>query len=167
MVTKHDNNLFSVEVPGGPSILTGDQGMKDLHNAIIEKSKTYKPTGMRIDIEPISLKYQEITDSREFFIEIDKDVFRWRTSFSTKEPKDKEDPMLGYIEQDYEWDVYVKKSSVVAVEIDLGTPEDFDRHWCVEMAVSGRSADIKLYFKERDKATAMKVFEQLRDWTFS
>jgi len=118
----------------------------------------------RIDIEIIDMKHQETFGPSESFIEIDQNKIRWWTKFSAKEPKDKEDLYLGYTEEEYEWDVIVKRSAIVAVELILGTPEDFEKHWMIEIVVNGRGGDLKLYFKESEKSKAKELFDELVAW---
>lgn len=121
----------------------------------------------KIYISIIDMKYQKMTDVFCAYIEIHENYLRYRAKFVTDEPKDKEDLMLGEEEYNYEWDVYIKKSSIAAVELELGTPEDYDNHWLLSISPTGRAEDVRIYFNFSDKNKAEELKNKLVNWLFN
>lgn len=120
----------------------------------------------KIDIAIIDMKYQRMLDVSSGFIEINENYLRYRASFKTDEPKDKDDLMLGDEECEYDWDLYIKKSCISSVELELGTPLEYERHWLLSICPTGRAEDIRIYFKEDSKAQAEYLKDKLVNWLF-
>jgi hypothetical protein len=160
MVKKHNDNLFSVGIPGGISILTGKEGIKLLEEAIKNKAMEN-----RINIEVIDLKFQKIHKGSAF-LEFGQKVLRYRMKFLATQPRDKEDLSLGEVEKEIEWECCAKKEAIVAVDMFLMSPEDFDQYWNVQVSIQGRYEDMDLYFKLKDKPKAMEIQRKIMQWAF-
>lgn len=59
-----------------------------------------------------------------------------------------------------------KKEKIVSVDLDLGSPRDFEQHWNIMLHVEGRSTDIDFYFRFEDKGKAIKLQQAILTWVF-
>jgi len=164
MVRKHKDNLFEIVIPNRIAILTGKAGMEELEAAIKNKFNA-ENMGNRIDIELIDMKHQKVLNGKAF-IELRDKTFRYKAFLLSEKAKDKEDPSLGTEEVEDEWDCYLKKDQIVAVDIMLGTPDDFEKHWNITVSCSGRYSDIDIYFKFEEKGKAIKLQQAILNWVF-
>jgi len=164
MVKKHNNGLFSVEVPNGISIITGKAGIEALEEVIRNKFKEENMEN-RIDIELIDLKNQKVLEGKGF-IELRNKTFRYKGYLLSEQSKDSDDVSLGTKEVQDEWDIFLKKDDIVAVDLMLSTPEDFDKYWRVTVSCSGRYDDVDFYFKFEEKGRAIKFQKTILSWIF-
>lgn len=163
MVRKHKDNLFEIVIPNRIAILTGKAGMEELEIAIKNKFETME--NVRIEIELISMKHQKVLQGKAF-IELRDKTLRYKAFLLSEKAKDKEDPSLGTEEGEDEWDCFLRKDQIVAVDIALGTPDDFDKHWNITVSCSGRYNDLDFYFKFEDKSKAIKFQQTILTWVF-
>lgn len=164
MVKKHNNGLFSIEVPNGISIITGKGGMEALEEAIRNKFKEENMEN-RIDIELIDLKNQKVLEGKAF-IELRDKTFRYKAYLLSEQPKNTEDPSLGIKEVQDEWDCFLRRDDIVAVDLMLSSPEDFDQYWRITVSCYGRYDDIDIYFKFEEKSKAIKFQQTILKWIF-
>jgi len=164
MVKKHNNGLFSVEVHNGISIITGKAGIEALEEVIRNKFKEENMEN-RIDIELIDLKNQKVLEGKGF-IELRNKTFRYKGYLLSEQPKNTEDPSLGTKEVQDEWDCFLRRDDIVAVDLMLSSPEEFDQYWRVTVSCSGRYDDIDIYFKFEEKSKAIKFQQNILKWIF-
>ncbi len=165
MIKKHNNNLFSVEVPNGISIITGKAGIEALEEAIRNKFKEENMESIKIDVELINLKHETVISGKAF-IELRNKTLRYKAFFESRKPIDTEDPSLGERDSRDEWDLFIKKDVISGVELTLGTPKDFDEYWIVSIVPDGRGSDLDIYFKFEKKAEAIKLQRDILTWMF-
>jgi len=165
MVRKHKDNLFEIVIPGGIAILTGKAGMEELEAAIKNKFKKENMEANRIDIELIDLKHQKVLEGKAF-IELRNKTLRYKAYLLSEQSKDSDDVSLGTKEVQDEWDIFLKKDDIVAVDLMLSTPEDFDKYWRVTVSCSGRYDDVDFYFKFEEKGRAIKFQKTILSWIF-
>lgn len=120
-----------------------------------------------INISLIDMKHQKITDVHYADITLYDSYLQYRGKMECEETKDLDDPMLGVTESEYEWETYVRKSSIASIDFDLGTPDDFQRHWSVTVTVAGRPSDLHIYFSYNDKEGARDLYDRLVKWFMS
>jgi hypothetical protein len=116
---------------------------------------------MKIDTKPVNLHQQKIKSAGECIIELSKDRLRHRMSFTADEPVDRNDESLGWEQKMNDFDVIVKKDSIVAVEKWKCT--NIDR-WKIIISVNGMASDVTIYF--RTEAAAIPVFDKIVNWIF-
>lgn len=162
MINKHKDNLFSVDL-SDISILTGKAGIKALEQAIFEKATAME--NKRINIDLIDLKYEKVLDGKAF-LELRNRTLRYKAYALSLKPRDREDLSLGEEESKTEWDYFAVKDNIVAVDLILITPEDFEEYWNISISVLGRYDDINIYFKFDKKGEAIKLQQTILSWVF-
>jgi hypothetical protein len=115
----------------------------------------------KINIAPVNLEDQKITEFSEIFLEIRDNSLYYSCKFYADEPKDPEDKTLGWK------NLYNRVQVVASKEHICGLEKSFianTNHWGVYALVDGFAQEIRVFFKKENEATA--VFDKLHKWLY-
>ena len=119
----------------------------------------FKCKKMKIEIELIDLKSQQVTHTKEAFIELREKSFLYRVNFRSKILMDSDDPLLGWKEEEKNYfEVMGLKSNVCGVEYSLCG----DGNFVVGIIVNGFANDLKIYFDKSVKG--YDFYCTISDW---
>lgn len=115
----------------------------------------------KINISPVSLEEQKITEFREIYLEIRDNSLFYSCNFYADEPVDPEDKAMG-------WKNAFNRVQVVAAKDKIsGLEKSFisnTNHWGVYTLVTGFAQEIRVFFKKESEAT--EVFNKLHQWLY-
>lgn len=115
----------------------------------------------RIDIAPVDLEDQKITEFKELYLEIRDNSLFYSCKFYADEPKDPEDKAIGWK------NLFNRVQNVAAKEKIAGIEKSFipnTNHWGVYVMVTGFAQEIRVFFKKENEATV--VFDKLHKWLY-
>lgn len=115
----------------------------------------------RINIAPVSLEDQKITDSSELFIEIRDNSLYYSCRFYADEPKNPEDKAIGWDNVFNRFRTIAQREKIAGIELQY-LPNA--KKWGVYIMVNGFASDMKLFFKK--EADANDMFDKLHAWLY-
>lgn len=115
----------------------------------------------KINIKPVSLEDQKLTDVTELFIEIRDNSLYYSCRFYADEPKNPDDKELGWNNVFNRFRTIASKDKIAGIELNY-LPNA--RKWGVYIMVTGFTSDIKVFFKKESEANA--VLEKLHAWLY-
>lgn len=115
----------------------------------------------RINIEPVSLEDQKITESAELFIEIRENSLFYSCRFYADEPNNPDDKELGWSNVFNRFKTTASKNKISGIELSYLSKA---KKWGVYIVVNGFANDMKLFFKK--EADANDVYDKLHTWLY-
>lgn len=115
----------------------------------------------KINIEPVNLEDQKISDFTELYIEIRDNSLLYCCRFYADEPNNIEDKSLGWSNVFNRFRTAATKSNIAGIELQY-LPKA--KKWGVYIMVNGFASDMKLFFKK--EAEANTVYDKLHAWLY-
>jgi hypothetical protein len=115
----------------------------------------------RIDISPVSLEDQKITDQNEQFLEIRDTSICYCCRFYADEPINPDDKELGWKNVFNRFRTVASKDKIAGIEL---TYLPNAKKWGVFIMVTGFTNDMKVFFRKEDDANS--VFDKLHNWLY-
>jgi len=115
----------------------------------------------RINIAPVDLEDQKITEFHELYLEIRDNSLFYSCKFYADEPKDPDDKKIGWK------NLFNRVQNVAGKDRICGIEKSFianTNHWGVYVMVDGFAQEIRVFFKKETEAT--KVFDILHAWLY-
>lgn len=115
----------------------------------------------KINIAPVNLEDQKITEFTDLFIEIRDNSLFYSCRFYADEPINPDDKSLGWK------NVFNAVQVVAAKERISGLEKSFipnTNHWGVYILVLGFAQDMKVFFKKESEAAI--IFNKLHAWLY-
>lgn len=113
-----------------------------------------------IPLRFIDLEEQTVVAQRQGFLELYPGVLRYRCEMDTTEPTLKGDLNSGWSDSSVDFDTFVARESVVAVEIAALASGNTG----VYVVVSGMSNDLKVFTRTRKKAEEIAMAVRIWRW---
>lgn len=133
------------------SYLDDGQSMGILYRTIITMEK--------IEIKLFDIENQTILDQRDCSITLYDDRLIYILDIDIDEPKNREDPMLGTVEESWFGHHTIKKSMITEVSVNLNAADSYS----VKIYDNGSAAgSIKVLFKT--KSEAFEVRDKIVNW---
>src|SRR5690348_15434 len=102
----------------------------------------------RIDIKPVSLQFQKITEAKEIYLEIYERYIKYVVRFAADEPLIEDDENSGWENIITDFEVIALKKNIAGIE---KTYIEKQHHWKVSIMVSGFAFDIQMFFKRQSE----------------
>lgn len=116
---------------------------------------------IRININPVDLEDQKITECSELYLEIKGHLLTYSCKFYADEPKDPEDKSLGWVNFFNRVYIVTTKDKISGMEKSF-IPRT--NHWGVYVLVPGFQEAIRVFFKKEKDAD--EVFTKIFNWLY-
>lgn len=115
----------------------------------------------RINIEPVNLEDQKITEVTELYLEIRDNSLFYSCRFYADEPVNEDDKELGWV------NVFNRVKNVAFKERIAGLELQYiakSKKWGVYILVVGFANDMRVFFKKESEAN--ELFDKLHKWLY-
>lgn len=106
---------------------------------------------------------KEFSEGSHILLELLDDRLRASANYVSKIPNIREDANSGWKENNYDYEINIKRSAVVSVEKFWTEEKDY---WRVEVEANGYPNTFIIYFKDLDSNKEI-VYKALLDWAFN
>lgn len=115
----------------------------------------------RINIDPVNLEDQKITECEELFLEIRDNSLYYSCRFYADEPKNPDDKELGWNNIFNRFRTIASKDKIAGMELCYLSKA---KKWGVYIMVSGFASDMKVFFKKESDANSLH--DKLHAWLY-
>jgi hypothetical protein len=111
----------------------------------------------RIDIKQFDLEFEKVTEPVSLFVTLTDKFFEYTAEYYSEVPKDKEDKFSVWEPRYNNFDIKIRKDTLVSVELYYN---DKQNYWQVEMEFFGYPNVVKIHFQLEKNA---REFHKIMD----
>lgn len=116
---------------------------------------------MRIDIKPLDLEEQTISESTELFIELTPTYVRYKAKFTAEELTSAHDPYSGWTTKQRDFDWRIHKNAITSIDRTFLSDQKI---WKIILTVTGSNVDVDIYIRRQSECE--RVYEIIFNYLF-